>query len=231
MILNRREGRSPLDEPSELFHAHLEVLVHLLRDEVRWNGAGVDVPSGSEVSSADNGSHTRSSGRVTRFLRTERLRLLNQQRSTLEREARLRVMGERLVPRLENDPGLETRDAVAVAWFYRTEVESRQRERRSEDNGDASGKAPANATLETEALLREIGDAHARLLNGVDSFLPGPAPYRFGGGFPMAVAVAATRLARKRKGEPGETTWMDVEPLARRILCATGGRGTDATPA
>lgn len=242
MIMDRSERRVALDEPNELFHAHLEVLVHLLRDEVRWNGSAHEAPAEPDAQDAGNGApqplHT---GRVTRYLRGERLRLLHQQRATLEREARLRVMGERLVSHLEDDPGLETRDALAVAWFYRSEVEPRRRHRRAEDtgasprhgrvhNGTPQDLTPENATMECEALLREVGDAHARLLNGVDAFLPSPLRSRASRGFPMAVAVAATRLARREKGS-GETTWMDVEPLARRILRATVGRGVAATPA
>lgn len=218
--------RMPINESTELFHAHLEVMVHLLRDELRWRDAVAGPPTPVEVGSetdaearAEGGGPDASSGdrwalarrstpggRVIRFLRNERLRLLERQRSTLEREARLRVMGERLVSQLEADPGLETRDALAVAWFYRSEVESARRSQGTE------------ACI--EELLQAVGDAHARLLNGVDGFLPEPSRPRHGG-FPVAVAVAATRLTRRRNRD---ATWMDVEPVARRILEVATGR-------
>jgi hypothetical protein len=220
------EDRMPINESTELFHAHLEVMVHLLRDELRWRetAAGspttVDVGSGreteegatnggTEVSTRERWALTRRAapgGRVIRFLRNERLRLLERQRSTLEREARLRVMGERLVSQLEADPGLETRDALAVAWFYRSEVEPALRSQGTEAS--------------VEGLLQVVGDAHARLLNGVDGFLPEPTRPRHGG-FPVAVAVAATRLTRRRNRD---ATWIDVEPVARRILEVATGR-------
>lgn len=216
----------PVNESTELFHAHLEVMVHLLRDELRWREAVTDRPAAAQVSAGPvdedgarlNGTEAKakdrwtparrpaSGGRVIRFLRTERLRLLERQRSTLEREARFRVMGERLVSQLEADPGLENRDALAVAWFYRSEVEAALRSEGTEQS--------------LEELLRVVGDAHARLLNGVDGFLPEPTRPR-NGGFPVAVAVAATRLTRRQNRD---ATWMDVEPVARRILEVTAGR-------
>lgn len=180
---------SPSTEAGELFHAHLEVAVHLLRDELRGNGSGGP------------------GGRVSEVLHRERVRLLTQQRTKLEREARLRTMAERLVAKLEADPGLDTRDALAVAWFYRVEAAPALRRADSEGAG-------------MEPLLRRVGDAHARLLSGADPFLPGPIVPREGG-FAMAVAVGATRLARRRNRK---ATWMDVEPLARRVLEVVTGR-------
>lgn len=182
---------SPSSEAGELFHAHLEVAVHLLRDELRWNGSG-----GPE-------------GRVSEVLHRERVGLLTQQRTKLEREARLRTMAERLVAKLEADPGLDTRDALAVAWFYRVEAAPALRRADSESE-----------EARMESLLRRVGDAHARLLSGADPFLPGPIVPREGG-FAMAVAVGATRLARRRNRK---ATWMDVEPLARRVLEVVTGR-------
>jgi hypothetical protein len=211
-------------EPVELFHAHLDVLVHLMRDDLRWRES--HSPRGRESS-------------VLSLLHQQRRHLLSQQGGDLAREARFRVMGDRLVARLEEELGVEPRDAVAIAWFFRTEVRNRMevlpretrqggdaaaggsRRRRSGDEVESGGTAGYEGEGELESLLDEVGAAHARLLDGADPFLSRPGSGGKKRGFPMAVAVAATRVARRAHGQ---TTWMEVEALARRILELVLGR-------
>lgn len=194
-----------VNEPTQLFHAHLEVMVHLLRDDLRWSGPAAAAGGNGNGGAGRGGAQSR----MVQLLHRERRHLLKQQDGNLAREARFRVMGDRLVSRLENDLGVDPRDAAVVVWFYRQEV-ARRREG-AERGTDAS----------FGDLMHQVGAAHARLLDGTDPFLPVPNRRR-PAGFPLAVAVAATRLARSTRQE---TTWMDVEPLALEILQVVMGGG------
>ncbi|GEM_PF-3102724 len=216
-----------LNEPSQLFHAHLEVMVHLLRDELRWSGEG-------NGSSTGNGNSNRNgnSSRMVALLHRERRHLLRQQDGNLAREARFRVLGDRLVSRLENEVGIDPKDAAVVVWFYRSEVAVKmaaERARQAEPRmapevvGWETGGEERSEVASYGALMHQVGDAHARLLDGSDPFLPLPNR-RPSAGFPLAVAVAATRRARQTRQE---TTWMDVEPLALEILQVVLGRRSD----
>ncbi len=199
-----------VNEPTQLFYAHLEIMVHLLRDELRWSGAAASSGNGNGSGNGDVGAgQDGAPSRVVQLLHRERRHLLKQQDGNLAREARFRLMGDRLVSRLESELGVDSKDAAVVVWFYRQEV-ARKRDG-SERGGDAS----------LGEIMHQVGDAHARLLDGTDPFLPVPNRRR-PAGFPLAVAVAATRLARSTRKE---TTWMDVEPLALEILQGVmGGR-------
>jgi hypothetical protein len=163
----------------QILRAHLEVMVHLVRDEVRRSADPTDC-------------------RIVELLHGERRRLLRRQESELGREVRFRLMGERLVVRLERGVGLESREAGSVAWFYRREITSHPPRRGSEE------------------LVELVADAHAHLIEGTDPFLP-LASRLARPVFPTAVAVAATLVVRRAEEGTGEA-WTDVEPRAREIL-------------
>ena len=185
----RSRGTGAFDAPApaprelagveQILRAHLEVMVHLVRDEVRRSADPTDC-------------------RIVELLHGERRRLLRRQESELAREVRFRLMGERLVVRLERTAGLESREAGSVAWFYRREITSHPPRRGSEE------------------LVELVADAHAHLVEGTDPFLPLAAKLARPV-FPTAVAVAATRLVRRNEEGTGEA-WTDIEPRVREVL-------------
>jgi hypothetical protein len=189
IMTSDRHGISSGRDARDLFAAHLEVLVHLLRDDLRWSHPD-DLRDGSAI---------------FRVLRRERRRLLDFQGGELEREARFRVVQDRRVGVLEDQLGLEPRDALAVAWFFEVDMV---------ESGGAAALINGNRSAATEAIIREIGAAHGRLLEGDESFIPRPDGTS-AHGFAMAAAIAATRVARTH-GDA--VTWIEVEPVARRIV-------------
>lgn len=190
MIMTKQDDRpAGLTDAQELFAAHLEVLTHLMRDELRW-GEGEGNDRGSPIFS---------------LLRRERRRLLDFQGGELEREARFRLARDRRAPLLQRQLGVSPGDALAVAWYFEAELRARRE--------SAADPSPA-VFPELQNFVSAVGQAHSHLLNGESSFVPGPEPLP-ARGLAMAVAIAATRLARSR-GE--DATWIDVEPLALKIL-------------
>jgi hypothetical protein len=183
------QGISSGRDARDLFTAHLEVLVHLLRDDLRWS----------------HPDDLRDRSPIFRVLRRERRRLLDFQGGELEREARFRVVQDRRVGLLEDQLGLEPRDALAVAWFFEVDIV---------EAGSAAALINGNRPAATEAVIRRIGSAHGRLLEGDESFIPRPGDTS-AHGFAMAAAVAATRVAR---AHGDSVTWIEVEPVARRIV-------------
>lgn len=163
----------------QILRAHLEVMVHLVRDDVRRAADPSDC-------------------RIIHLLHGERRRLLRRQEGELAREVRFRLMGERLVVRLERTLDLESREAGSVAWFYRREITSQPRRSSREE------------------LVDLVATAHTHLIEGTDPFLP-VASNQARPVFATAVAVAATRLVR-RTDEVSGVEWTDVEPRVREIL-------------
>ncbi len=188
IIANQEEQPVAIKDPGELFAAHLEVMTHLMRDDLRWSEQGT-AHAGFPVFS---------------LLRRERRQLLEFQRAELEREARFRLARNRKPPLLEGRLGLASGDALAVAWHFDAHM-------RSQDFREDGG---TDRFPNVNRLLSEVGMSHSRLLNGDGEFVPRriPEPSR---GLAMSVAIAATRLARARGGDP---TWIEVEPVAREIL-------------